>query len=102
MPLKRFNAINVLGMLFARKDAELDERLINHERIHTAQMLELLVIFFYLWYFIEWVIKIFTPGRAYYRISFEREAYLHENDLNYLKHRPLFAWWKYLRLKKKR
>ena len=35
--------------------------------------------------------------RAYYRISFEREAYQHQSDLDYLSHRPLFAWFRYLR-----
>jgi len=35
--------------------------------------------------------------RAYYRISFEREAYQHQTDLDYLSHRPLFAWFRYLR-----
>lgn len=35
--------------------------------------------------------------RAYYRISFEREAYTHQSDPDYLRHRPLFAWFRYLR-----
>jgi hypothetical protein len=35
--------------------------------------------------------------RAYYRISFEREAYLHQSDSDYLRHRPFFAWLRYLR-----
>lgn len=35
--------------------------------------------------------------RAYYRISFEREAYIHQSDPDYLLHRPLFAWFRYLR-----
>ena len=74
LPLKRFNAINLLGILFARKDAELDEYLLNHERIHTRQMLELLVVGFYLWYLVEWLIRLLMPGNAYLNISFEREA----------------------------
>ena len=102
LPFRGYSAINLFGLLFCKPNVYISPRLINHERIHTAQMLEMLVIFFYLWYLIEWVVKLFTPGRAYYRISFEREAYLHEHDLNYLKHRPFFAWWKYLRVKKKK
>ena len=97
MPLKRFNAINVLGMLFARKDAELDERLINHERIHTRQMLEMLVVGFYLWYVVEWLFRLPMKGNAYRSISFEREAYDNEGNLNYLQQRKAFAWLRYLR-----
>ena len=32
---------------------------------------------------------------AYKSISFEREAYAMENDLNYLQHRKLWSFWKY-------
>ena len=96
MPLKRFNAINILGMLFAHKDAELDERLINHERIHPRQMLEMLVVGFYLWYVIEWLIRLTMKGNAYRNISFEREAYANEGNLSYLQQRKPFAWLHYI------
>ena len=47
----------------------------NHEMIHWRQQWEMLIIFFYLWYFIEWVVKLFIYGRkAYHNLSFEREA----------------------------
>ena len=36
-------------------------------------------------------------GRAYLNISFEREAYAHMYDPNYLLYRRRFAWTKYLR-----
>ncbi len=98
LPFRGFAAINLFGLLFCKRDVTISPQLINHERIHTAQMLEMGIVFFYLWYLTEWFIKIFTPGRAYFRISFEREAYLHENDLNYLKHRRHYSWWKYIRL----
>lgn len=96
LPLKRFNAINLLGILFARKDAELDEYLLNHERIHTRQMLELLVVGFYLWYLVEWLIRLLMPGNAYLNISFEREAYANESKLNYLEHRKPYSWLRYI------
>lgn len=76
-----------------------DAVLINHERIHLRQQLELLIIPFYLFYSIEFLIRLIRLKnwrRAYERISFEKEAYLHEKDLNYLKSRPLFAFIKYL------
>jgi len=71
--------------------------LINHEKIHWKQQLEMLIIFFYVWYFIEWLIRIFiSTSSAYRSISFEREAYDNEYDLNYLNKRKRFAWFKYI------
>jgi hypothetical protein len=68
-------------------------RMINHESIHWKQQMEMLIIFFYLWYFIEWIIKIFTNfGNAYKSLSFEREAYDNDDNLNYLNERKHFAW----------
>ena len=96
VPFRRFNAINILGVLFARPEAEMDEQLLNHERIHTRQMQEMLVVGFYLWYFIEWLIRLTQKGNAYRNISFEQEAYTHERNPNYLKNRKLYAWTKYL------
>jgi hypothetical protein len=70
---------------------------INHETIHIHQQRELLVIPFYFWYLTEWFIKLFIYGkRAYYNISFEREAYANENNLEYLKTRKTFSFLKYL------
>lgn len=73
--------------------------LVNHERIHLRQQIELLVIPFYLFYSIEFLIRLikFKNWRcAYENISFEKEAYLNEKDLDYLKSRPLFRFIKYL------
>ena len=97
IPFKRFDAMNLFGMLFCHPDTRLTPQLVNHERIHTYQMLEMLVIGFYLWYVIEWFIRLFKRGNAYFNISFEREAYRHMHDLEYLKKRKHFAWWKYLK-----
>lgn len=73
------------------------KRIINHELIHWEQQMEMLIIFFYLWYLIEWFIKLFKYGKkSYYNISFEREAKLNENNYNYLETRKFFSWIKYL------
>ncbi len=64
--------------------------LINHERIHLRQQLEMLIIPFYVWYLIEYYSK------GYYNVSFEKEAYNNEKNLNYLKKRSIFAFTKYL------
>ena len=102
IPFPHFAAINLCGVLFCHHDVYLSQRLINHERIHTAQILEMGVIFFYLWYLGEWMVKLCSRGNAYFRISFEREAYRHEGDMDYLKHRKHYAWWKYMREKKRK
>ncbi len=99
LPFSRHSAINLFGILFVKRGVKVTPTLINHERIHTAQMLELLVVFFYLWYLVEWLVRYIQIGngmRAYYRISFEREAYVNDQNLNYLQSRKLFSFRKWL------
>lgn len=97
IPFKGFKAINIFGFLFARKGCVIDERCLNHERIHTEQMKEMLYIPFYLWYVIEWIVKLFIYGKNSYRhISFEKEAFENDDNLDYIKERLIFCWWKYL------
>lgn len=98
IPFKGFAAVNIFGILFARKDAVIDRYVINHEQIHTAQMKEMLYLFFYLWYFTEWLIRLIINGKedAYHCISFEREAWRHDLNLEYLSTRKHFFWMKYL------
>lgn len=99
LPLKGFLCINLFGIVLVRKGWKGVVRPVdlNHERIHTAQMKELGYIFFYLFYFIEWLIRLPMKGNAYRKISFEREAYLHQSDPTYLQQRKHYAWFKYLK-----
>ena len=86
--------------IYVKKEYLSRKATINHESIHWKQQLEMLIIFFYLWYGIEWFIRIFINGKdAYYNISFEREAYSNEYDLNYIKSRKHFSWLKYMKKK---
>lgn len=93
-------AITIFPFIFLKHSSDRDNRiLINHERIHVLQALELLIIPFYLLYLLEFSLRMlqyrnFT--RAYLNISFEREAYENEHNLNYLKSRKLFSFWKYV------
>lgn len=96
IPFKRFKAINLFGVIFTRKDITLSCRVLNHEKIHTAQMKEMLYIGFYVWYIIEWLIRLFMKGNAYRNISFEKEAYKHQNELDYDKLRNRFEWLKHI------
>ncbi|WP_353780150.1 hypothetical protein [Winogradskyella sp. 3972H.M.0a.05] len=76
-----------------------DATLINHEKIHLRQQLELLILPFYLFYFLEFALRLIQYkdwSIAYRNISFEREAYKNENDLDYLKSRSFWAFLKHL------
>lgn len=97
IPFKKYEAINLFGILFCRKHARITPEVILHERIHTRQMWELLIVGFYLWYVVEWLVRLPMKGRAYSNISMEREAYANMHDANYLRHRKPYAWMRYLR-----
>lgn len=79
LPAKGFKAMNLFGIIFAKKNARLDDRTLNHETIHTNQIFELALLFlpvtlfisfkvslwllltvllpFYVLYGLEWLIK---------------------------------------------
>lgn len=96
IPFKGFIAINLFGVVFARRDAAIymTTETLQHEYIHTMQQRELLFVGFYLWYFIEWIIRIFIHGfkDAYSNISFEREAQAFEKDPKYHLKRNPYQW----------
>ena len=86
-------------VILTNKEDALDKVCINHERIHLRQQLELLVLPFYVWYGIEFVFRLLIlkdKNKAYRTISFEREAYQNEKDLNYLKSRSFWNFLKYI------
>ncbi len=72
-------------------------RFLNHEEIHAAQQKELLIVFFYVWYGAEYLIRRLTLSHhlAYRNIVFEREAYAKENDQDYLRNRSLWSFLKF-------
>jgi len=79
------------------KHAQLLEnrRFINHERIHIRQQMEMLVFPFFVWYAIEYIVRIIqfrNTHLAYKNISFEREAYSNENDDEYLTSRRFWSF----------
>lgn len=76
-----------------------DTVFINHEKIHLRQQAEMLIVFFYVWYVFEFLlrwIQFKNRYQAYKNISFEREAYTNEKDLDYLKKRSFWGFTKYL------
>jgi hypothetical protein len=87
-------------VFLADKDDKLNKVFINHEKIHIRQQLELLILPFYLLYFTEYLFRLIQykdRKEAYFNISFEREAYKNEKDLNYLKQRPFWRFLKYVK-----
>ncbi|RRQ45424.1 hypothetical protein [Chryseobacterium sp. SC28] len=86
-------------ILLRKKSDKANKILINHEKIHLRQQLELLIIPFYIWYLSEYYFKLWrykNPYLAYRNLSFEREAYENENNVNYLKERKLWRFVSYL------
>lgn len=98
IPFPGYKAINLFGVLFVRKGYTVDDKTLNHEEIHTAQMKELLYIFFYFLYVFEFIVRLVKIGKwheAYRAISFEKEAYENESNMDYLSTRKHYAWFKY-------
>ena len=62
IPFSGYKAMNLFGVLFVRGNAKIDDITLNHEKIHTAQIKEMLYVFFYVWYAIEWLIRLFMKG----------------------------------------
>ena len=122
IPFEGFVAITVWPFVFVRRDeeAKFDKVAGNHESIHGEQQIEmgivglfltlaaflitcslwsmLLIPVYFWWYLIEWLLRsVFGTGNAYRNISFEREAYANEKDLDYIHQRDMFAWIGYMK-----
>lgn len=82
-------------ILVKRKELQHDALLINHEKIHHRQQLELLILPFYIVYLFNYLYhlaRVRNHFQAYKNIIFEREAYAMENDFEYLKNRDTFSF----------
>lgn len=97
---KGFRGITIFPfILLTHKNDREDAVVINHEKIHIRQQLELLVVPFFLWYGIEFLfrwVQLKNRFAAYRNISFEREAYANEKDPGYLKQRSFWNFLKYV------
>lgn len=78
---------------------------INHEKIHFAQQFEFLLIFWYIFYYLEILyFRIFMKMNAqdaYLSSTFEQECYINQVDLDYLQERKTYAFIKYFGKDKK-
>lgn len=99
-PPRPYMAITLLKWIVVRSEAKdrFTAVAYNHECIHYAQEKELLFVGFYILYVVDFLFTLLwfrNWHKAYRNVSFEREAYCHQEDLNYLQHRKRFAWAKF-------
>ena len=95
LELIKVNAVMLWPFIFIKPELADNQVLVNHEKIHVAQCKEMLVVFFYLWYILEWFIRFCWYRRfypAYLNLGFEQEAYHNQRNLKYLEKRKHFAW----------
>jgi hypothetical protein len=86
------------------KHEKLYQRVLNHERIHLAQQKELLLVFFVIWYYAEYMyhyIRTLHTHKAYKKIRFEKECFDNEADNKYLNHRVPYSYIKREHYKKR-
>lgn len=96
---KNYSGITLFPFIFLKRKSLLENKtVVNHESIHLKQQLELLIVLFYLCYGIEFILRYIKHRNwrlAYRSISFEKEAYENENNMNYTKERPLWNFISY-------
>lgn len=98
-PPKGYDAMMLVWWLLVKEGYQITPRLLVHEEIHSRQQKEMLVVFFFLWYGLEFLVRLIQYmnwDKAYRNISFEREAYANQDKTGYLSERRRFAWIHYL------
>lgn len=101
-PKKGFTALTLFPFVFVRKDGRefFTLKTERHETTHALQQLETLYVIFFALYGVEWLIKLpfckFDTQKAYMSISFEQEAYEHQDEFGYNNVRKHFAWIRYI------
>ena len=99
IPFKGFVAMTIYPFIFVRKEYKdvFTKEVELHEAVHGVQQLETFWFGFFLWYIIEWLIRVLFSKysfshKAYRNISFEREAYSHQTEENYIENRKHYIW----------
>lgn len=97
---KNFRGLAIFPFIILKENSlKSNSTLINHEKIHIRQQLELLWVIFFVWYGIEFLVRLIqfkNIYEAYQNISFEKEAYQNDTNLNYLKQRKFWKFAQYL------
>lgn len=99
--LGKADAITIYPFVFLKSRVfKHNLQLINHERIHMRQATELLIVFFYISYLLEFLFRYVQYRnfhQAYLNISYEREAYANEANFDYLSQRKFWAFKDYIK-----
>lgn len=95
-PFSGYLAMSWCGKIITRSPEKITDKVVNHERIHLEQALQLGGTWInYYWKYLKYWIKggpIMAPASAaYYTIPFEMEAYGNEHDFDY---HPVADSWK--------
>jgi len=89
--------ITLFPFIFLKyKTLKWNEVLVNHEKIHLRQQIELMIFPFFIIYGFEFLIRLVQYKQwklAYRNISFEREAHINETNFDYLKSR---SFWEFI------
>ena len=118
IPFDGYKAMTIWPFIFVQEDESFNKVDERHERIHGRQQVEMALVgailslglyfldcgwwsllgllLFYVWYVLEWLVRLVIGSNAYRNISFEQEAYENERFPNYLGDRKPFSWVKYL------
>lgn len=97
IPFKGYDAMCICNLILARNDAKISDRILRHESIHAVQWKECLYLFFlpiYIGSFVWQFFHYWKWMKAYENVCFEREAYAHAHEVDYLEKRKSFAWLK--------
>lgn len=111
-PPKPFFGISICGVFIFRREWTLHDYDVRHEHIHFLQQLEWLFVGFFILYHLEFLwhfVRLYAQSprrtsigqtwmKAYRMISFEREAYAHERDAEYLRKRRHWANYRMARI----
>lgn len=98
---KGYRGLTIFPFVFIKyRNDQNNSVLMNHEKIHLRQQQELLILPFFIWYFFEYIFRLIqykNHNLAYRNISFEREAYANESQLNYLEIRLFWQFFTFLK-----
>lgn len=101
-PFQGYVALMFYPWVFIREDKKqkYTARVSRHETTHALQQVETLWLLFFVIYGLEWIIKLPLCGfdflKTHYSISYEQEAYNHEEETYYNDVRKHYAWMRYI------
>jgi hypothetical protein len=109
LPFGHYTAMTLGKFIFTKDASKITEKVQRHEAIHYCQQAELAYIIFFIMYFLSFVTQFIRCAfiknlgrvengnnslwsRSYRTVLFEREAYLHEDEPEYLENRIPYCW----------